>query len=218
MGFIKLSCKSCGAKLELTEEIDRFVCAHCGSEWIVNRSGGIVYLEIADDIKDIKESTKEIAQSIKAPVKDIFEAISLDDYDLVKKFIQKDAHTAYNKEKDYVPLGWAAHKGRERIMDLLISEGVDINAEYGKLAGFSTGWTILTNAITKGDDDAVELLILKGADLNKLQPLTFALSLKKHKIARILRKHGAQQGLGCSTVLWVVVFAIIYVIFISLTC
>ena len=63
MGMIKLSCKSCGAKLELTEDIDRFVCAHCGSEWIVHRGGGIISL------KAVEESLREIETSSKATEK-----------------------------------------------------------------------------------------------------------------------------------------------------
>jgi hypothetical protein len=55
--LVKLSCKSCGAKLELTDDIDRFSCASCGSEWLVNRSGGIVSL------KEAEESLKKIEKS-----------------------------------------------------------------------------------------------------------------------------------------------------------
>jgi hypothetical protein len=42
--FITLSCPSCGAKLEITQDIDRFACANCGQEHLVNRSGGIISL------------------------------------------------------------------------------------------------------------------------------------------------------------------------------
>jgi hypothetical protein len=42
--FISLSCPSCGNKLQITEDIDRLECDVCGTEHIVNRSGGIVTL------------------------------------------------------------------------------------------------------------------------------------------------------------------------------
>lgn len=42
--FVTLSCPSCGGKLEITKDIERFACAHCGQEHIVRRSGGIVSL------------------------------------------------------------------------------------------------------------------------------------------------------------------------------
>lgn len=46
-----LTCPNCGGKLEITKDIDRFVCVHCGTEQIVNRAGGIISLKpIMDDI------------------------------------------------------------------------------------------------------------------------------------------------------------------------
>lgn len=42
--YITLSCPSCGGKLEITQDIERFACAHCGQEHIVKRGGGIVSL------------------------------------------------------------------------------------------------------------------------------------------------------------------------------
>jgi hypothetical protein len=43
--FITLSCPSCGGKLNITSDIDRFACQFCGHEHIVRRSGGMVSLE-----------------------------------------------------------------------------------------------------------------------------------------------------------------------------
>lgn len=46
-----LTCPNCGGKLEITNDIDRFVCAHCGTEHLVNRTGGIISLKpLLDDI------------------------------------------------------------------------------------------------------------------------------------------------------------------------
>ena len=42
--FVTLSCPSCGGKLEITNDVERFACSHCGREHIVKRSGGIVSL------------------------------------------------------------------------------------------------------------------------------------------------------------------------------
>jgi hypothetical protein len=42
--FVTLTCPSCGGKLEITNDIDRFACGHCGAEHIVRRSGGTVAL------------------------------------------------------------------------------------------------------------------------------------------------------------------------------
>ncbi len=43
--FVTLSCPTCGGKLQITKDIDRFACAHCGNEHAVKRGGGIVALE-----------------------------------------------------------------------------------------------------------------------------------------------------------------------------
>jgi hypothetical protein len=42
--LITLSCPSCGAKLEITPTVNRFACAYCGQEHIVNRTGGTISL------------------------------------------------------------------------------------------------------------------------------------------------------------------------------
>ena len=40
--FIMQTCKSCGGKLQITQEIDEFACMYCGSEYHVKREGEIV--------------------------------------------------------------------------------------------------------------------------------------------------------------------------------
>ena len=42
--FVILSCPSCGGKLEITLDIERFACANCGREQVVKRGGGIISL------------------------------------------------------------------------------------------------------------------------------------------------------------------------------
>ena len=41
---VVLTCPSCGGKLQITADIDRFACAYCGTEQIVKRGDGIVSL------------------------------------------------------------------------------------------------------------------------------------------------------------------------------
>ena len=43
--FITLSCPTCGGKLNILDEVDRFACGYCGQEHVVNRGGGIVFLK-----------------------------------------------------------------------------------------------------------------------------------------------------------------------------
>lgn len=49
--FITLTCPSCGAKLQITNDVERFACGNCGNEHIIRRSGGIV--SIAPIMEDL---------------------------------------------------------------------------------------------------------------------------------------------------------------------
>jgi len=63
--FVTLSCPSCGGKLQITADIERFACAYCGNEHVVRRGGGIVSLiPIADDIKGIKTGVDKTAAEL----------------------------------------------------------------------------------------------------------------------------------------------------------
>jgi len=42
--LVTLSCPSCGGKHNITNDIERFACGHCGREHVVKRAGGIVSL------------------------------------------------------------------------------------------------------------------------------------------------------------------------------
>ena len=42
--FVTLTCPSCGGKLLITDDIERFACANCGNEHLVRRSGGTISL------------------------------------------------------------------------------------------------------------------------------------------------------------------------------
>jgi len=63
--FITLSCPSCGAKLEITQDINRFACSHCGQEHIVKRSGGIVSLSpVVEAINQVKSGVDKTAAEL----------------------------------------------------------------------------------------------------------------------------------------------------------
>jgi len=80
--MIKLTCHSCGGKLEITDDIERFACGHCGTEWLVNRSGGIVSLKAVEkQLGDIKKHTSQTADStqyiaLDAKIKDLEKEIA----------------------------------------------------------------------------------------------------------------------------------------------
>jgi ribosomal protein S27AE len=65
LDFVTLSCPSCGGKLELSQEIDRFVCAHCGTEHIVRRAGGIIALKpVVDEIGKVRVGVDKTASEL----------------------------------------------------------------------------------------------------------------------------------------------------------
>jgi len=70
--FIALSCPSCGAKLQITEDIDRFACTACGNEHIVNRSGGVFTLKpVSKGVPKVQEGVdKTTAELAIARIKD----------------------------------------------------------------------------------------------------------------------------------------------------
>jgi hypothetical protein len=43
--FVTLACPTCGGKLQITPDINRFACAHCGNEHLVKRLEGLVALQ-----------------------------------------------------------------------------------------------------------------------------------------------------------------------------
>ena len=63
--FITLSCPSCGAPLKVTEDLERFACAHCGAEHIVRRSEGIVSLApVIDGLARVGEGVDKAASEL----------------------------------------------------------------------------------------------------------------------------------------------------------
>ena len=54
--FITLNCPNCGGKLEVTPDMERFVCKYCGNEHIVKRSGSDVSLTpVLEGIKRVEQ-------------------------------------------------------------------------------------------------------------------------------------------------------------------
>lgn len=75
--FITLSCPSCGGRLEITKDMDRFVCAHCGNEQIVRRAGGTISLApVMAGLQKIQASTDRVGAelAIQRLTRDLVEA------------------------------------------------------------------------------------------------------------------------------------------------
>lgn len=63
--FVTLTCPSCGGKLKVTSDIERFACAHCGTEHIVKRGDGIIALSpVLNAIAGVKSSVDILANDV----------------------------------------------------------------------------------------------------------------------------------------------------------
>jgi predicted RNA-binding Zn-ribbon protein involved in translation (DUF1610 family) len=63
--FVTLTCPSCGGKLQITNDIERFACGYCGLEHIVKRSGGVVSLApIVDGLRNIQVGVDKTASEL----------------------------------------------------------------------------------------------------------------------------------------------------------
>ena len=63
--LLKLSCANCSAPLEIGDGLERFACSYCGTEQIVERSGGIVWLrKVETAIKAVQRGTDRTAAEL----------------------------------------------------------------------------------------------------------------------------------------------------------
>jgi predicted RNA-binding Zn-ribbon protein involved in translation (DUF1610 family) len=63
--FIILKCPSCGAKLNVHDDMDRFACGYCGNEIAVQRRGGTVALRsITEAIRQVAVGTDRTAAEL----------------------------------------------------------------------------------------------------------------------------------------------------------
>lgn len=60
-----LTCPSCGGKLQVSKDLDRFACGYCGNELIVRRSGGVVSIApVIDSLKEVKVGVDKTASEL----------------------------------------------------------------------------------------------------------------------------------------------------------
>lgn len=65
MPLLKLSCANCSAPLQIGEDLERFACSYCGTEQIVERSGGVVWLrKVETAIQAVQRGTDRTAAEL----------------------------------------------------------------------------------------------------------------------------------------------------------
>jgi predicted RNA-binding Zn-ribbon protein involved in translation (DUF1610 family) len=63
--FVTLTCPSCGGKLNITSDIERFACAHCGQEHLVRRGEGVVSLSpVVAEMKGVRAGVDKTASEL----------------------------------------------------------------------------------------------------------------------------------------------------------
>ena len=63
--FITLTCPSCGSKLKITEEIERFACISCGNEHIVKRGEGAISIQpVVEGIAKVQVGVDKTASEL----------------------------------------------------------------------------------------------------------------------------------------------------------
>src|SRR5260370_39266773 len=63
--FISLKCQSCGGKLDVYEDMERFACGYCGTEMIGQRRSGTVALKLVQEaIKKVQVGTDKTAAEL----------------------------------------------------------------------------------------------------------------------------------------------------------
>ncbi len=65
MDFVTLTCPTCGGKLKITSDINRFACGHCGNEHIVKREGGLVAIApVIEGLNDVRIGVDKTASEL----------------------------------------------------------------------------------------------------------------------------------------------------------
>ena len=118
----------------------------------------------------------------------LLEATLIGDINNVKKALNSGANINAQDDIDFTPLQYSARGGHYEIVKLLLEKGASINIKD----------TIGELPIHKIENLKVtQILIEKGSDINaknnQLQtPLDNAIKFQKHKIIKLLRKHGGK--------------------------
>lgn len=65
MEFVTLSCPTCGSRLQVTSDLERFACSYCGNEHVVRRAGGIVALDpVIEDVRRVRVGVDKTASEL----------------------------------------------------------------------------------------------------------------------------------------------------------
>lgn len=64
MEFLNMTCPNCGGSLEITKDMEVFLCGYCGKEQFVERKGGTVSLKLVDGLAKVQKGTDKTAAEL----------------------------------------------------------------------------------------------------------------------------------------------------------
>src|ERR1019366_7998863 len=101
---------------------------------------------------------------------EIHEAAKAGDLKKVKALLKDNPELVFSKDTNGItPLYWAADRGNKDVVELLLANKADVNAEVKAdvNAKKNGGWTLfIAAAATNGQKDVAELLLANKADVN----------------------------------------------------
>lgn len=63
--IIKLNCVNCGSSLDISQQMERLACGYCGTQQIVERSGGAIHLRgVAEALAKVQTGTDKTAAEL----------------------------------------------------------------------------------------------------------------------------------------------------------
>ena len=144
----------------------------------------------AKPVEPVVEAAKPEPPTAKTPDISIHDAAKIGNIEAIKQHLVAGADVDFRNQQGFTPLHVAAQKGHNKVAELLIAKGANINT-----SGRLIGTTPLDSAALLGHKEMVELLIDSGADINPQiitgeTPLQRAEQRGHSAIMEILRKHG----------------------------
>lgn len=126
----------------------------------------------------------------------LLEAAKYGDMGLVEKLLLQGAKVDTGDAKGWTPLIFAAQSGNEKLVQILIAHGADVN----RRTSTETGSTVLCFAVEGGNLNVIQDLLNHGAVINGkardgLTPLIFAAAHGQTKQAEFLISRGADVNL-----------------------
>ena len=140
------------------------------------------------------QPTRDTRQANPQASQALLDAARAGNLEAAKQHLVAGADVNFRNQQGFTPLHVAAQKGHNKVAELLIAKGANVNT-----SGRLIGTTPLDSAALLGHKEMVELLIDSGADINPQiitgeTPLQRAEQRGHSAIAEILRKHGGKAG------------------------